>query len=58
MHHHRAEHWIVVTGTAEVTVGDKVILLSENHNGCRDLSRAGELGVTDAYRVMKRYCYK
>jgi tetratricopeptide (TPR) repeat protein len=34
------------------------ILLSENHNGCRDLSRAGELGVTDAYRVMKRYCYK
>jgi tetratricopeptide (TPR) repeat protein len=34
------------------------ILLSENHNGCRDLSRAGELGITDAYRVMKRYCYK
>ncbi|MEI6436210.1 MAG: tetratricopeptide repeat protein, partial [Bacteroidota bacterium] len=34
------------------------ILLSENHNGCKDLSRAGELGVTDAYRVMKRYCYK
>ncbi len=32
MHHHRAEHWIVVTGTAEVTVGDKVILLSENQS--------------------------
>jgi mannose-1-phosphate guanylyltransferase/mannose-6-phosphate isomerase len=30
MHHHRAEHWIVVTGTAEVTVGDKVVLISEN----------------------------
>ena len=26
-HHHRAEHWVVVSGTAEVTNGDKVILL-------------------------------
>ena len=32
MHHHRAEHWIVVNGTAEVTVGDKVLLLSENQS--------------------------
>jgi len=32
MHHHRAEHWIVVTGTAEVTCGDKKILLSENQS--------------------------
>jgi mannose-1-phosphate guanylyltransferase/mannose-6-phosphate isomerase len=32
MHHHRAEHWIVVRGTAEVTNGDKVILLSENQS--------------------------
>ncbi len=32
MHHHRAEHWIVVTGTAEVTVGDKVVLLAENQS--------------------------
>jgi len=32
MHHHRAEHWIVVTGTAEVTVGGQVILLSENQS--------------------------
>ncbi|NBU89069.1 MAG: mannose-1-phosphate guanylyltransferase/mannose-6-phosphate isomerase, partial [Betaproteobacteria bacterium] len=32
MHHHRAEHWIVVTGTAEVTVGDKIVLLSENQS--------------------------
>jgi len=31
-HHHRAEHWIVVTGTAEVTRGDKVTLLSENES--------------------------
>ena len=32
MHHHRAEHWIVVSGTAEVTVGDKVVLLAENQS--------------------------
>ena len=32
MHHHRAEHWIVVKGTAEVTVGNKVILLAENQS--------------------------
>ena len=32
MHHHRAEHWIVVSGTAEVTVGEKVMLLSENES--------------------------
>jgi mannose-1-phosphate guanylyltransferase/mannose-6-phosphate isomerase len=28
MHHHRAEHWIVVKGTARVTCGDKVFLLA------------------------------
>jgi len=32
MHHHRAEHWIVVSGTAEVTRGDDVLLLSENQS--------------------------
>lgn len=32
MHHHRAEHWIVVRGTAEVTCGDKVYLLAENES--------------------------
>jgi mannose-1-phosphate guanylyltransferase/mannose-6-phosphate isomerase len=32
MHHHRAEHWIVVSGTAEVTNGDKTIVLSENQS--------------------------
>ncbi|MEO7066653.1 MAG: mannose-1-phosphate guanylyltransferase/mannose-6-phosphate isomerase [Rhodanobacter sp.] len=31
-HHHRAEHWVVVSGTAEVTCGDKVFLLSENQS--------------------------
>ncbi len=32
MHHHRAEHWIVVSGTARVTRGDETLLLSENES--------------------------
>lgn len=32
MHHHRAEHWIVVKGTALVTNGDKEIILTENQS--------------------------
>ena len=40
LHHHRAEHWIVVSGTAEVTNGDQVLLLTENQStyipqGCK-----------------------
>jgi len=31
-HHHRAEHWIVVKGTAEITNRDKVLLLTENQS--------------------------
>jgi mannose-6-phosphate isomerase-like protein (cupin superfamily) len=31
-HYHRSEHWIVVSGTAEVTVGDEVRLLQENQS--------------------------
>ena len=31
-HHHRAEHWIVVKGSAEITNGDKTILLTENQS--------------------------
>ncbi len=31
-HNHRAEHWVVVTGTAEITCGDKVFLLTENQS--------------------------
>ena len=31
-HHHRAEHWIVVRGTAEVTCDDKTFLLTENQS--------------------------
>lgn len=32
MHHHRAEHWIVVKGTAEITNGDQIIFLTENQS--------------------------
>ncbi|OWZ89758.1 mannose-1-phosphate guanylyltransferase/mannose-6-phosphate isomerase [Sinorhizobium sp. LM21] len=31
-HHHRSEHWVCVKGTAEVTVGDKVRMVSENES--------------------------
>ncbi len=32
MHHHRAEHWVVVNGTAKVTKGDEEFILSENES--------------------------
>jgi mannose-1-phosphate guanylyltransferase/mannose-6-phosphate isomerase len=32
MHHHRAEHWIVVSGTARITRNDETFLLSENES--------------------------
>jgi mannose-1-phosphate guanylyltransferase/mannose-6-phosphate isomerase len=32
LHHHRAEHWIVVRGTARVTRGDEIFLVSENES--------------------------
>ncbi|MDE2150576.1 MAG: mannose-1-phosphate guanylyltransferase/mannose-6-phosphate isomerase [Gammaproteobacteria bacterium] len=32
MHHHRAEHWVVVTGTARVTCGDREFLLTEDQS--------------------------
>src|SRR5882672_1916600 len=32
MHHHRAEHWVVVSGTARVIRGDETLLLSENQS--------------------------
>jgi len=31
-HHHRAEHWVVVQGTAEITIGSQVVLLTENQS--------------------------
>jgi mannose-1-phosphate guanylyltransferase / mannose-6-phosphate isomerase len=43
MHHHRAEHWIVVTGTAEVTIGDQVTLLCENQSTYIPLGKSHRL---------------
>ena len=39
-HHHRGEHWVVVRGTARVTVGDEVQVVHENESiyvpiGCK-----------------------
>lgn len=50
MHHHRHEHWVIVTGTAMVTNGDKEIMLHENQStyipaGTRH--RLGNPGVID-----------
>jgi mannose-1-phosphate guanylyltransferase/mannose-6-phosphate isomerase len=32
MHHHRAEHWVVVSGTAKITRGEEIFLLEENQS--------------------------
>lgn len=32
MHHHRSEHWVVVSGTALVTKNDQTVMLSENES--------------------------
>uniref|UniRef100_UPI0040485990 mannose-1-phosphate guanylyltransferase/mannose-6-phosphate isomerase n=1 Tax=Limnohabitans sp. TaxID=1907725 RepID=UPI0040485990 len=42
-HHHRAEHWIVVTGTAEITNGDKLLTLTENQSTYIPLSAVHRL---------------
>lgn len=42
-HHHRAEHWIVVKGTAEVTCGDKTVILTENQSTYIPLGEAHRL---------------
>ncbi len=42
-HYHRAEHWIVVKGTAEITCGDKTILLTENQSSYIPLGEAHRL---------------
>ncbi|MGB0732765.1 MAG: mannose-1-phosphate guanylyltransferase/mannose-6-phosphate isomerase [Pontibacterium sp.] len=43
MHHHRAEHWIVVEGTAEVRCGDKTMILTENQSTYIPLGEAHQL---------------
>ena len=43
MHHHRAEHWIVVSGTAKVTVGNETRLVSANETAYIPLGVAHRL---------------
>jgi mannose-1-phosphate guanylyltransferase/mannose-6-phosphate isomerase len=43
MHHHRAEHWVVVHGTAKVTRGDEEVLLTENQSTYIPLGTAHRL---------------
>lgn len=43
MHHHRAEHWVVVKGTARVTCGDEVRLLTEDQSTYIPLGTAHRL---------------
>jgi mannose-1-phosphate guanylyltransferase/mannose-6-phosphate isomerase len=49
MHHHRAEHWVVVRGTARVTIGDEVKMLHENESiyvpsgACHRLENPGKI---------------
>jgi mannose-1-phosphate guanylyltransferase / mannose-6-phosphate isomerase len=42
-HHHRAEHWVVVSGTARVTRGDEVTLLTENQSIFIDIGQTHRL---------------
>ena len=42
-HHHRAEHWVVVSGTARVTRGDQVLLLAENQSAYIELGQVHRL---------------
>jgi hypothetical protein len=43
-------------GDAYFNRGLVLIYLKDREKGCIDLSRAGELGVQDAYGVIKKYC--
>lgn len=43
MHYHRAEHWIVVSGTARITTGEEVVILSENQSTYIPLGQAHRL---------------
>lgn len=54
MHHHRSEHWVVVSGTAKVTNGDKIMQLSSNEStyipaGCNH--RLENPGVVDLVMI-------
>ncbi len=43
MHHHRSEHWVVVRGTAKVSVGEKTIFIHENESAYVPMSTSHRL---------------
>ena len=54
MHHHRAEHWVVVSGTANVTRGDETFMLSANESTYIPLGvrhRLENVGKTPLYLI-------
>ncbi len=48
MHNHRAEHWVVVNGSAQVTIGDRVLTLAENQSTYIPLGEAHRLANTSS----------
>jgi mannose-1-phosphate guanylyltransferase / mannose-6-phosphate isomerase len=60
MHHHRAEHWIVVSGTARVTRGEETFLLSQNQStyiplAIVEVQSGAYLGEDDIVRFDDKY---
>jgi mannose-1-phosphate guanylyltransferase / mannose-6-phosphate isomerase len=50
MHHHRSEHWVVVSGTANITVGDSTTLMTQNQSTYISIGTTHRLenpGITD-----------
>ncbi len=50
MHHHRAEHWVVVAGTARVTINGEVKLIGENESIYIPLGRPTARKIREKYR--------
>ena len=48
MHNHRAEHWVVVKGTAQITVGERVLTLTENQSTFIPMGETHRLANTDS----------
>jgi hypothetical protein len=55
-HYGKAIEQYPYMGDAYFNRGLVLIYLKDKEKGCIDLSRAGELGVGDAYNVISRYC--
>src|SRR5690606_8162448 len=56
IHHHRAEHWIVVKGTALVQKGEDVILLSENESTFIPIGSRHRLVIRERFLLKSLRC--